>query len=195
MNNKRGFTVISLVITLVVITILGVVGYFAVSKYVNQSRRKTIVSLAESYIAETEKSVNNLEYVFTGANTIYALPIECISFKNVKKDPFGEWYPASDTHWGYVLVQYNDLSSNYTYGFTFKDDASYGMIPMTVNSINSKGKDIVSDFDLTRPVTGSAKNYSKDWIGFRVDNETKLQVLIGIEQTGNGYTTCMISQD
>lgn len=56
--------------------------------------------------------VNDMEYIFTENNTIYAVPIECIALERGGTDPFGKWYQASNSYWSYVLVQYDGVNSS-----------------------------------------------------------------------------------
>jgi len=105
---------------------------------------------------------------------------------------------ANDAYWAYVLVQYDELSSSYTYGFTFKDSAGYGMYPMSEAKIDSKGSQIQTGLNLTRPKNGKATNFieSSKWDGFSVDGNTELVVLESTSEdgTGDGKNTCTLRQ-
>lgn len=126
MNNK-GFTLVELLAVVVILGLLLAVAIPGVSKYIESSRLNTLNSTVEGYISATIMEVNSLGYSFYAENTVYAIPIECVSLEKGGEDPFGEWMQANNEYWAYVLVQRNS-DSTYTYGFTFKDSAGMGCI-------------------------------------------------------------------
>ena len=196
--NKKGFTLIELLAVIVILGLLMAIAIPSVTKYITQSRKKTVTTTIGNYISALTNQVNDMEYVFTGTNTVYAVPIECIALERGGTDPFGEWHQASDIYWAYVLVQYDDNSSSYTYGFTFKDSAGYGLYPTASEKLKESGSQVQQDLDLKRPTTGKIVNLTaKDnWNGFNLNNDTELFVL-GAEREGvigNGTATCTLSQ-
>ena len=198
MKNKKGFTLIELLAVIVILGLLMAIAIPSVTKYITQSRKKTVTTTIGNYISALTNQVNDMEYVFTASNTVYAVPIECIALERGGTDPFGEWHQASDSYWAYVLVQYDDNSSSYTYGFTFKDSAGYGLYPTTSEKLKESGSQVQQDLDLKRPTTGKIVNLTaKDnWNGFNLNNDTELFVL-GAEREGvigNGTATCTLSQ-
>ena len=197
-KNKKGFTLIELLAVIVILGLLMAIAIPSITRYITQSRKKTAVSTIGNYMSAVVNEVNDLEYTFTGSNTIYAVPIECVSVERGGKSPFGEWLQANDAYWAYVLVQYDELSSLYTYGFTFKDSAGYGMYPMSEAKIDSKGSQIQTGLNLTRPKDGKATNFieSSKWDGFSVDGNTELVVLEATSEngTGDGENTCTLRQ-
>jgi len=197
-KNKKGFTLIELLAVIVILGLLMAIAIPSVTRYITQSRKKTAVSTIGNYISAVVNEVNDLEYTFTGTNTIYAVPIECISIERGGKSPFGEWLQANDAYWAYVLVQYDELSSSYTYGFTFKDSAGYGIYPMSEAKIDTKGSQIQTGLNLTRPKNGKATSFieSSKWDGFLVDDNTNLVVLSAVSEgeVADGKTTCTLCQ-
>jgi len=194
--NKKGFTLIELLAVIVILGLLMAIAIPSVTKYITQSRKKTLTNTISNYMSALTTEVNNMDYTFTGANTIYAVPIECIAVERGGTDPFGIWYPASTSQWAYVLVQYNDTSSSYTYGFTFKDTAGYGLLPTASTKLQEKGDqistsiktDFVKSLSELLPTKDEDNNtvYPKateyvattsKWSGFVVDDNTKLVVL------------------
>jgi len=139
-----------------------------------------------------------MEYIFTATNTIYGVPIECISSERGGTDPFGEWMQVSDSYWAYVLIQYDDTTSSYTYGFTFKDSAGYGLYPTTSEKLKESGSQVLTDLDLNRPKNGNITNITskENWNGFKIDSNTQFQLLVAnIEnELGNGMTTCSLAK-
>ena len=134
--NKKGFTLIELLAVIVILGLLMAIAIPSVTKYITQSRKKTLTNTMSNYMAALTTEVNNLSFTFTGANTIYAVPIECIALERGGTDPFGKWMTADSAKWAYVLVQYDDKSSSYTYGFTFKDTAGYGLKPPAAHKLD-----------------------------------------------------------
>jgi len=198
MKNKKGFTLIELLAVIVILGLLMAIAIPSVTKYITQSRKKTITTTIGNYIGALTNQVNDMEYTFTEANTIYAVPIECISLERGGTNPFGKWYQANNAYWAYVLIQYNDETSSYTYGFTFKDSAGYGMMPTATNKIDEKGSQINTNLTLTRPTSGTITNIAtkNNWIGFNLDDDTNLIVLESESEgtPGNGQTTCTLCQ-
>ena len=197
-NKKRGFTLIELLAVIVILGLLMAIAIPSVTKYITQSRKKTVTTTIGNYISALTNQVNDMEYVFTATNTVYAVPIECIALERGGNDPFGEWMQASNSYWAYVLVQYDDATSSYTYGFTFKDSAGYGLYPTTSEKLNESGKQINTDLDLNKPTNGTITNITaKDnWVGFDLSDDTALVVLESTSygETGDGKTTCTLCQ-
>ena len=198
MKNKKGFTLIELLAVIVILGLLMAIAIPSVTKYITQSRKKTLTSTIGNYIGALVNDVNDLTYTFTEANTIYAVPIECIALERGGTNPFGVWYQASNAYWAYVLVQYDDETSSYTYGYTFKDSAGYGLYPTSQVKLNEQGKQIQTGLSLTRPQTGKVTSIASvdKWTGFDVDSTTNLVVLVAESEgnVGNGETTCTLQQ-
>ena len=200
MKNKKGFTLIELLAVIVILGLLMAIAIPSITKYITQSRKKTLTTTMGNYINALINEVNDLKYTFTGQNTIYAVPIECIALERGGTDPFGHWYQANDGYWAYVLVQYDDIYSRYTYGFTFKDSAGYGLYPKVQGKIKENGSQIQTGLEIERPYNNnllSTVTLSR-WhdSGFVVDENTKLVVLTATsdDEVGDGRTTCTLAQ-
>ena len=114
-------------------------------------------------------------------------------------DPFGEWIQAGGSYWSFVLVQYNPESFSYTYGFTFKDSAGYGLYPTASNNLSNDGKQILPGIEgLNRPFNGYAVEYLEvdKWNGFNIEYDTELVVLDSTSEGefGDGINTCTLMQ-
>jgi prepilin-type N-terminal cleavage/methylation domain-containing protein len=198
MNNKKGFTLIELLAVIVILGLLMAIAIPSVTKYITQSRKKTLTSTIGNYMSALVNDVNDLTYTFTENNTIYAVPIDCIALERGGTDPFGAWHQASNAYWAYVLVQYDDEKSSYTYGYTFKDSAGYGLYPTSQAKLNEQGKQIQTGLDIKRPRNGSIENVAdiSNWNGFKVDDNTKVKVLKATMEgdVGDGTSTCTLLQ-
>ena len=197
-KKKQGFTLIELLAVIVILGLLMAIAIPSVTKYITQSRKKTLTNTISNYMAALTNQVNDMEYIFTASNTIYAVPIECIALERGGTNPFGEWHQASNSYWAYVLVQYDDATSSYTYGFTFKDSAGYGLYPTTTEKLKESGSQINTDLSLTRPTSGSITSITakENWTGFSIDDNTQLHVLEATSEgeTGDGIDTCTLCQ-
>ncbi|MBE6150867.1 MAG: type II secretion system protein [Firmicutes bacterium] len=200
MKENKGFTLIELLAVIVILGLLMAIAIPSVTKYITESRKKTLTTTVGNYISALVNEVNDLSYIFTDANTIYAVPIECISLERGGTDPFGYWYQANDAYFAYVLVQYDDVNSKYIYGFTFKDSAGYGLYPTIQGNIDENGKQVKTGYDLNRPKTGELTSLTglAKWqeSGFKVDSSTYLQVLEATSEgtIGDGISTCTLCQ-
>ena len=84
MKNKKGFTLIELLAVIVILGLLMAIAIPSVTKYITESRKKTVTSTIGNYIGAL---VNDLSYTFTGSNTVYAVPIECIALERGETNP------------------------------------------------------------------------------------------------------------
>ena len=198
MKNKKGFTLIELLAVIVILGLLMAIAIPSVTKYITQSRKKTLSNTISNYASALTNQVNDMEYTFTETNTIYAVPIECVALERGGTDPFGYWLHANNGYWAYVLVQYDDITSSYTYGFTFKDSAGYGLYPTSMEKLKENGSQIQQDLDLNRPRTGLFSTITgiNNWSGFELKYDTRLVVLTATSENekGDGKNTCTLAQ-
>ena len=90
--------------------------YYGTATNLSYSRYELASTTVGNYIGALVNEANDLSFTFTGYNTIYAVPIECISLERGGTNPFGHWYQANDAYFAYVLIQYDDVNSKYVYG-------------------------------------------------------------------------------
>ena len=198
MKNKKGFTLVELLAVIVILGLLMAIAIPSVTKYITQSRKKTLAASIHAYIDAVITQVNDGEYSFTDSTKIFAVPIECIPLEKGGTNPFGEWIQSNDEYWAYVLVQYDNINFNYIYGFTFKDSAGYGMYPITTTKMSSNGSEIATDLFVSRPKTGmyTLVTSEEKWqeSGFIINPDIRLSVLTSKTEgkEGNGKTSCTL---
>ena len=196
MKNNKGFTLVELLAVIVILGLLMAIAIPSVTKYITQSRINTLVTSVGSYISEMVVQVNNGEYSFSDSSKVFAVPIECLSLEKGGSDPFGNWHQVNDNYWAYVLVHYDSENFSYEYGFTFKDDAGYGMYPTKQNEIENNKNLVRTGLELGRPANGYVIDVAPidKWEGFNIDETTDLIVLEATSygDNGDGYNTCTL---
>ena len=148
--NQKGFTLIELLAVIVILGLLMALAIPAVTRYITQSRRKTIVTSIDGYVRSVGAAVNDNDFgPMSNGRTLYYIPVSnksedsCAPMEKGGLDPFGNWLKA------YVVVHYNAEKFSYDYYFTFIDDAGYGMALTKSDEIATNGKDVKNPSPVT----------------------------------------------
>jgi len=198
--NKKGFTLVEVLAVVVILGILASLATMGVTRYLMNSKKTVVVTTMNSYIDSLSDEIKNSKYTFQNENTIYAMPIECVSLEAGGDEPLGEWYQSNEKYWAYVLVQYDSENKNYVYGFTFKDSEGNGIYPLTTSKLDKNGKQIEGEIEVGRPVSGYLTSVTtlEKWkeSGFEVNETTELVVLEAENegQEGDGQNTCTLKR-
>ena len=144
-KNEKGFTLVELLAVIVILGLLMAIAIPSVTKYITQSRRKTLISSVDSYVTAVTTAVNDNEFgAMSKEDTMYYVPVSndeknsCVSLEKGGTDPFGNWKEA------YVVVNYDADKYSYDYYFTFYDDAGYGMALTKIDQIDASSNIITN---------------------------------------------------
>ena len=139
-RNEKGFTLVELLAVIVILGLLMAIAIPSVTKYITQSRKKTLLSTMDSYVTAVTTAVNDNEFgALSNQDIMYYIPVSddennsCVSLEKGGTDPFGNWVEA------YVAVNYDASKYSYDYYFTFYDDAGYGMELTSIDNLKESG--------------------------------------------------------
>ena len=65
-RKNKGFTLIELLAVIVILGLLMAIAIPSVTKYITESRKKTLTTTVGNYISALVNDVNDLSYTFTG---------------------------------------------------------------------------------------------------------------------------------
>lgn len=119
MKNK-GFTLIEILASIVILGIVLMVGVVSVSRYVENSRQETYISQANKYIDNLIAKVTRRDYSFRQTDTTYYVPVTCIMDEQKIKTTFNSTISSA-----YVVVT-ND-GNNLEYYYTQLDQDKRGI--------------------------------------------------------------------
>ena len=144
-RNNKGFTLVELLAVIVILGLLMAIAIPSVTKYITQSRKKTLISSVDSYVTAVTTAVNDNEFgALSKQDTMYYIPVSnnesesCVALEKGGSDPFGNWKEA------YVVVNYDAEKYSYDYYFTFYDDAGYGMALTEISKIDANSNIITN---------------------------------------------------
>ncbi len=139
--NKKGFTLIELLAVIVILGLLMAIAIPSVTRYITQSRKKTLASTIDQYITDVATNVNDNSWgALSDGSKLYLIPVSnmdwsCVKLEKGGSNPFGNWIEGQT----FVGVHYNAKDFSYEYYFTFIDSAGYGM-PLTLQKDINQSK-------------------------------------------------------
>ena len=107
--NKKGFTLIELLAVIVILGLLMAIAIPSVTRYITQSRKKTLASTIDQFITEVATNVNDNSWgALSDASKLYFIPVSnedwsCIKLEKGGSNPFGNWVDGQT----FVAVHYN----------------------------------------------------------------------------------------
>ncbi len=131
--NKKGFTLIELLAVIIILGLLMAIAIPSVTRYIDQSRKKTLVNTINNYLSAAVTDMNaGDEYNFKTlggspvtvsaytTGTLFAIPVGCVNLEKGGNNPYGQWKPGS-----YVLAVYT--GEGFKYGFQFAESQGHYM--------------------------------------------------------------------
>ncbi len=101
-NKEKGFTLIELLAVIVILGLLMAIAIPSVTKYITESRKKTLVSSIEAFVDSAMVMVNNNEFgTLSDSSKLFYIPVSniseesCVSVEKGGTNPFGNWYIKS----------------------------------------------------------------------------------------------------
>ncbi len=145
---KKGFTLIELLAVIIILGVIMLIAIPSVTRYINESRKKTYIDTARQYIKGAITIVNSGELDIYDTSVTYYIPTSCINVESGGQSPFGgELSPA------YILVTYDNNSYNFYWMST--DNQNVGVkTPTTSDRLDISSIETGVTPDDVRPVIG-----------------------------------------
>ena len=140
MKNNKAFTLVELLAVIVILGLLMAIAIPSITKYIVDSRKKTLIATIGSYRDVVVNKVNDGEYKFSDINTTYYVHINNLELEKGGQSPFGDWVSA------YVVVIFSNENNEYEYKYywTSLDTGGYKVF-LNKEVKNIEPNDIVSD--------------------------------------------------
>ncbi len=107
-RNNKAFTLIELLAVIIILALLMAIAIPMVSKYIEQSRKKTHIRTAAAFVdGLTREIVSNNVPLMADSDSIYYIPFNCIPIEKGGTSPHGSW------EFAYVLMTYDSGNRNY----------------------------------------------------------------------------------
>ena len=119
MRNK-GFTLIEMLATIVVLSIIVTIAVVSVNKYIEKGRKEGYVSTAREYMSIASNMIAQQKLVIRNTDTVYYIHINNLDTqKKIVKSPYGAWVDA------YVVITVDEGTNKYTYYWVSVDVQGY----------------------------------------------------------------------
>ncbi len=168
---KNGFTLIELLAVIIILGVIMLIAIPSVTRYINDSRKKTYVDTAKQYIKGAITMVNSGELDMYDTSVTYYIPSTCVNLESGGDSPFGgEFSPA------YILVTYDNDS--YNFYWMSRDENGIGIkTPVASNDLDVKYIETgIKTEDITTTIGIEGKNtiveFSND-CSSKIEPETK----------------------
>ena len=121
-NDKtKGFTLIELLAVITIMGILLIIAIPAVNKIIFESRKRTYVNTAKSYIADAANYVKEMEGEYYDPDATYYIDTYCLNLDDNASSPFSKFVES------YVVVGFDDIKGKYNYSWFSYDKTGYGV--------------------------------------------------------------------
>ncbi len=125
-NKEKGFTLIELLAVIIILGVIMLIAIPSVTKYINDSRKKTYITTTKEIISGARTKVNEGTLEMFNQGATYYIPTSCIKTENSSRSPYGEFTIA------YVVVTYH--KSGYDYYWTGTDASNMGIKNITAQN-------------------------------------------------------------
>ncbi len=118
MNKNKGFTLIEILATVIIMGIIMLIAVPAVTGYISDTRKEVYIKNAESYIESAARMIMVKKEITIPRreDVTFYLPIQCITIEEGGKSSYGDWQRA------YVVITYTD-GGTYKYYWASVDDS------------------------------------------------------------------------
>ena len=159
--NNKGFTLIEILASIVILGVIMVAAIPAVVTIINNSRKDAYIDIVKIHEGNIQRLIAQEDYYVYDENTVYYFDYRIVQDEKSDKSPFGEWEKA------YVVVTYDGKSHHYYW--TGKDSAGWTIdLKKQVQDLTRKdvykneNKIITAGMEVENKDTIIVYNYSED---------------------------------
>lgn len=179
-RNKKGFTLVEMLAVVVILGLIASIAISSVADYIEKSRKKTYISIANEYIAIAGEMFAKQDLVARDSNTVYYVHINNLKTeKGVAKSPYGKWIDA------YVVVTIDPNSNDFDYYWTSVDDKGYRVDLVEEANLSPDVIYVSKDFTINSsyPLGGRDKVVVYDKDGNRIADAPTVDITLDIAES------------